>query len=975
MKNILKKLNSLIFLTLHAVFVLMISINAYSQEPVVMRAVFNSSEMKLNPKERFVSNTLMVYNPGAEPMKFYIEVISPESWKILSLNTEAYTLEGGDSLVIPLRLIPGIKAKEGMNITIQALLINEDQSLLADASFIIRRKKEVRWEITSETGDRIYFPVNEDSINFAINVQNQGNEKIDLLLSQKQLGNNIQIEDSIKNRKNYHELILQPAEDTSLSYMASINTNSQIHKRVDTENYTPANHYDEFRNTLFFQSQLADGLPGKSFRGSRRMDFIRLSSEKTVNPYGSGTIPLIADANFYNILGIQPVMNLDLRGSTMVSEDGVLSYQSQFMFNNFEYNNELTRNVYYRFAYNDALNEVQVGNISGGLNRIPITGKGISASRFITSDLRTGAYYIRNSLDASRFHTHAYGAYARYQFRKMGTFTMQYGKSKNTDTNREMNFLSASASVKVLKFHQFGASYTTTRTTAYLNVPTNTGNAYSGNYSGSYLQRKLSVNLRGTYFTPGYGHTAGPGYQADHRTGFTPNKKWSLVLQNKYHLYEQYDYITPGSTVKNSVLYNQLFFNVNKKDNRIMPSVFYNITDVNHILLHYRGIGFDYSSSVRNGATRLGLSTRAGYNDLPDYDDIEEYFTLQFASTLQHNAFSFNGRYYYGPQYVSNLSTLNNSLKYPQSLFLSVQQQWVPGQSRFVCQTSANYSYMNQFNHHTIGVYPEVFYFTKSKWRFKMGVGYSVGISKPDRAIQAYQGEFNPVVTEPKTTSTHSFYMNAGIRKEFGIPVPEKWVKQKYADLEFTAFLDADGNGKMDKNEVALSNIIIRLNNEEVITNEEGKAKLIHMNTGKFIFRATSLYPLYDWYPLIEDSMVCLSNMKINIPFIKGIKLSGSITVQKDRYTGLNGQIDLSRILVTARDSAEKEYTAVTDKNGEYVLFLPPGKYTLSMDEAFLGSSFITLKNHAEIDLQEVETFNYNFYILEKKRKVNIKKF
>jgi hypothetical protein len=136
-----------------------------------------------------------------------------------------------------------------------------------------------------------------------------------------------------------------------------------------------------------------------------------------------------------------------------------------------------------------------------------------------------------------------------------------------------------------------------------------------------------------------------------------------------------------------------------------------------------------------------------------------------------------------------------------------------------------------------------------------------------------------------------------------------------------------------------------------------------------------SLVDLQGWYPLLDDSLQINISSEVNIPFVKGIKLSGSVVLQKARYSNVSEKPDLSRILVTALDSAGRTYQGITDGEGQYTLYLPPGAYILTLDETLIGKGFTVLKNNAELKLNDVESFNFNFYILEKKRKVNIKKF
>ncbi|CAN5597946.1 hypothetical protein BH11BAC2_BH11BAC2_13320 [soil metagenome] len=939
-------------------------------------ARFTTGNIELKTKERFITNSIVIKNNKAVAIRFNVELVYPNSWKLISNFDKTYEIPAGDSLVVPVRIIPGISAVDGIIINIQALLVSEDQGLLADASFIVHRKKDIRWTVRSESGDRIYFPVNDSIVPFSINVNNEGNEKIDLLLSKKQLGNKIQVEEVTPDPENkqYNELILAPETDTTLDFNATLQKTYYNNQRIDIENYSPSAMNEEMRNTLFFQSQLSNNTDGRMFSGSRRLDFIRLSDQKMLNPYGSACIPLIVDANMYNILGLQPIMRVDMRGSTMLSNQAILGYQTQFNFTRSTYNNQITRDLFYRLSYSTKRGEVQAGNISGGLSLIPISGKGISGSYFVTPDLRVGAYYVQSRINAAE-KSHAYGGFTRYQYKKIGNATLQYGRTIFEESRRENTYAGISTAVRVLPTQQLSFGYAISRNDYKLIGETKTGNSLSAGYAGSFFHKKLYTYLRGSLFSANYGANSLPSAHYFHRSGYTPGKNWSIVLQNTLSNYQQNSIINQNAViVKNHTSYNQLFFNFNKREARFMPSVFYNATELNTIRLIYRGVGMDYSKSTLGGRSRMGISIRGGYNKLPDYSDIKDYFTLQFTYSAMIKTFSFNTRYYYGPQYVSDPQILRNSFKYPQSIFFSAQQQWQPRNKHFVFQASANYSYMNQFNRHSFGFYPEAYYFNRTKWRFKLSPGYSVNSSKSERAVQTYQGEAFPE-TAPSRVVTHNFYLNVGVRKEFGIPVPKKWTKHAFTNLNFTAFLDANGNKIKDKNEVVIKNVVIRVGNDEVITNEEGKAGFSNIAGGTYSLKTWSLYELNGWYPLVDDSIFSSVSDEVNIPFVKGIKLNGNITLQKERYSGVNATVDLSRILITAINESGKKFQAITDNKGNYVLYLPPGKYFLNMDEGFVGKGFIVLKNNAEISLQDIESYNYNFYILEKKRKMNIKKF
>lgn len=104
-------------------------------------AFFNDTALQLNVRERFVTNALRVFNNKQEAVTFTMEIVAPQSWKLIGNTEKEYTLSPGDSLVIPVRLIPGTGTSEVSSVNVQALLVSNEQELLADAVFGIHRKR------------------------------------------------------------------------------------------------------------------------------------------------------------------------------------------------------------------------------------------------------------------------------------------------------------------------------------------------------------------------------------------------------------------------------------------------------------------------------------------------------------------------------------------------------------------------------------------------------------------------------------------------------------------------------------------------------------------------------------------------------------------------------------------------------------------------------------------------------------------
>ena len=84
--------------------------------------------------------------------------------------------------------------------------------------------------------------------------------------------------------------------------------------------------------------------------------------------------------------------------------------------------------------------------------------------------------------------------------------------------------------------------------------------------------------------------------------------------------------------------------------------------------------------------------------------------------------------------------------------------------------------------------------------------------------------------------------------------------------------------------------------------------------------------------------------------------------------------MDLANIKVTATNG--QGYHTLTDFEGNFEFYMPNGSYTVSIDEAILGSKYKLAKNDILVYLsQGVEGVFITFYIIERKRKVNRQAF
>jgi hypothetical protein len=944
----------------------------------VVTASFLFPEVTLE-EGQIISNVLRIPPSSEKPFTFTIYVTVPGKWKVLGTTGKTYTTPDKDTLYIPIRVVPsGLKGNA--QYFLAAVVRDENGKQRTSASFSVGTQKQTKWELNVFPSEKVYFPNNQSFIPFSLNVFNSGNEVQDILLTIHEIGKNSILSDStgLILKKQYFNLTLGSLRDTTLKLRFSYFEGKRNFRRIDIENHNPAKMFEEKRYSLFFRTQDPKLGTYQSFSSNKRVDFIKLNSVKKVHPYDSYAIPLTLEANVYNVLGNQPIMNIVARGSTILDNGANMVYFSQVNYTNYFYNPYFLQSSSFYLGYFHTWGNVQIGDVSSGANvGIPVSGRGISGEYKLNDHHTLGAFFTMSPGLLNPYRK-SYGLNYKYLFSDNKVFAASAGRIEDKLGGANTNFLGGRFGFNLNKIHQFGIMATGTQSTSLLSPPDPVRYGYliGADYSASFLNQKLTPSVRLDYNSRYYANTNSERFSILQRTNYDLGKKRSLSLQDNYITYEAPGFVNGAAVMLNNISFtNFLYYSVYSDKGRVMPGLFYNYSDYNYINLHYRGVSFDFNTFNVEKNTRFSFSTRGGYNWLPDYPQIAEFFSLQTYALLQYHTFSFNARYNYGYQSIYDVTPLLNGANYPQVLYLSIQHQYLFADPRFVLQTNVNYSYQNTIFSHSFGLYPELYYYSLKGWRFKVNLGYSFNSSNTSRA-NLYQNTSTLPPTEQNNTPVISqgFIVGFGVKKDFGIPIPKKLRKKNNYTMEFVAFLDMNGNRIMDQGEIPLENVVIRIGDQEVITDAKGMARIVNISSGYYAENVFPLTDLQGWFPLVDDS-VPAQNKTYYLPFIRGVKIFGDVVVERESFSD-ETPLDISRIKITAIDSLGKPHTAITDKKGNYVIYVPIGKYVITMDEKFLGDGFSLPQNNLPVTLRPgLENVYTPFYIIEKKRKVNLKKF
>jgi hypothetical protein len=923
-------------------------------------------------KGELISNVLAVNNKTDKKVEFIINVTYPNGWKILNNKEKIYEIKPNDFIFIPIRILPPAVLVGSTKFLFNAFAFTTDGKPLANDFFFASTKKIVKWELNVSPENVTYFRNNENTTNFSYNLYNLGNEKIDLFVTLNNNSKNVFISDTSGKllTKLYNNYTVEPLKDTTIYLKLKYSDNIRNKQWVDIENHKPLSQTSESRFNLFINSSV----PKKSFyvnspRIGKKLDFVRLPSEKMVSPFGSSVIPLVVDANVYNVLNSSTTTIIDLHGNTILSNKANLVYSTQLGFAS-NYFTNITKNIPLYLGYFYKKGSIQIGDVPTGVYGMG-GSKGIKCDYYITSRNKIGASLTRsNNLLASKNIT-SIGIFNDYYTRSNIHFSTNYGHSINEINKTNTDILSFGNSFLLFKKHYISISLAGSNSYNINNKKINRF-GYSSNlsYSGIFFKNKLNTNANVTNSSSNFGIYNSKSFNLFFNNTLQISKKTKLFFSNSYNEYET-------GTMFSKVYSNSFSIGndiLKSKTGNFKPLVFYNISDISNYIVHSRGLGLNYSIFKKDNNLNASFSLRTGYNKYLDEVNKRDYFFIQNFFLLKYRTYGINVRYNYGSNSVSKQYYTSLSNKYPQALGLSLQNQYLFKNTRFAIQNNIGYSYYNQFYSNSFNVSSDVFYYTVSGWRFKLNLSCYLSSSNTQKGLKDYYNNINQQQTEAKPTVSSGMNIGFGIRKEFGIPIPSS--KIRYANVTIIPFIDVNGNHKMDENENFLDNIVIRIDGWEAITSEKGVATFKNVPVGKYTFMVFPLDDLQGWFANKEDTISIFKKNEIRyIPFVKGVKIYGSILLEREKFAGdIEKPIDLSKIKIVAHDG--KSYYTLTNSKGEYEFYLPYGKYTISMDEKILSSQFILMQNDFTITLNEqTENLYIPFYVVEKKRKVNIKKF
>ena len=260
---------------------------------------------------------------------------------------------------------------------------------------------------------------------------------------------------------------------------------------------------------------------------------------------------------------------------------------------------------------------------------------------------------------------------------------------------------------------------------------------------------------------------------------------------------------------------------------------------------------------------------------------------------------------------------------------------------------------------------------TLSEEHIRHGVGAQINFGSTNGINLGISGFYpmkDPTRTDLPLTETRSgriyFTKRIGIRTG----------KKTEGSLRVILFTDANNNQICDSGEARMQNAFFAVNNEMMLTDQEGIARCKNLRRGLVTLNFLStksggLMPVAG----VVQTMELGGDETIYVAFKEGKKITGQVDIQNDSMRHSVMTAENLKIIIT--DSMGAVYYALTNKDGYFSCFLPEGHYKVSLNpEIFQGSDFIPQQLQFSADLIEKKEVNVSFLIIQKKRKIRFLK-
>lgn len=935
-----------------------------NNEPINVDISFLKHSIEAFPKQSFF-NVLKVVNRSNRTETFTLNFTTPQGWQVIGLSQQEITIAPLDSMIIPLRVSIGSRVRGDIGYSVIASISdNRGNTFKNEYCFVkIPRQKNLKIKILSRNE---FLDQRTNMSKFIIGINNQGNreELVSFLFeSDPQLG----VGPADQNQYS-SEIVVPPFSDTTVTYTVKLTEKSELEKKNFKVNSKISTVDTSYSSTIWFQKL-----------DSKFVNFIPFTQK-----------PLVAELYLQGVLQGEKKPNVTafLTGDVLLKKNNDV----YFYYRNFSSSKEENWYKYNRMYIGTNINkfQVEVGDIYRN-----IEGANLGRGAFLAYNGNPLTIEFLGSKN-QRIEEYNLGTQILLKANNNLSFRTGFTYNKNTYQSYESKLFLVGSNFALAKKHRFNTLF------SYNLLSQSIDNVNQHKEFGSLLGYNSTLGPVKTQILFRYGSQF---YIGQNRGRINVNLVSTYTINPFHKLIVKYFVSQDNSTKIESDTISSDITNIKsiyrlEYGYTVNPSIYLyagpaiedggwknsppNTPEYNFKVRNYQGI---FGVRVRLGSQSTTLNTqillsKSYVTDYPNKPYFEGQIYLPDTVVGNRDVFSYKyltlslrtkkwgifGAFTSGPKTI--FEQQNYFFNSRQTRHIRFMPFWESFVYKNILLLSANISYNNDLIAHSsyLNITGQAYWYLPKDWRLHLLGVYSLQHRTDQKeSLLSYQ----------------TLYFEVGIRKEFNFQQP----RVKYHNVTLIFFKDFNGNHIQESNEPGIKNVLVALSREQDrtqgnIPGEVTSIELLSDNLGIVSLEKipNGLYTI-DFNPVGQDAgsfSKALDQLTLNvdknnifyIPFTEKNKVFGKIILNRSRLSGL-GKLDLSNVRVTATDSKGRTYSALTDKNGDFVLYAPiTDQYTVNINNIFY-ENFDLRQNSFKVQFNGYKQFEVNFVFDEKIRRIN----
>lgn len=230
------------------------------------------------------------------------------------------------------------------------------------------------------------------------------------------------------------------------------------------------------------------------------------------------------------------------------------------------------------------------------------------------------------------------------------------------------------------------------------------------------------------------------------------------------------------------------------------------------------------------------------------------------------------------------------------------------------------------------------------------------------------------------TLQYNTFASSASYRNiQFGItqllPQSGKETIHNKGAIDLFVFYDYNANGVFDTSDSVAADYMASFDKTLLLTDKEGKASYSKLPAGSYkVYFPTQK----GWYG--TDRLIVLQDKEaahLEVPLRQTGTISGNIAYEFDEVLSYSTAMDLAGQSITATNTEGKVFETRTDDNGHYILYVPAGNYTVTVNKIPAQIEVIPAGRYRQPLTVGPGEINgaVDFKLKVKQRKIEVKKF